>query len=473
MTGFRGIVTAFRIHPGQYLMIMPELKTISALLLAVCLTLVPSAAGDTVAAEPAEAPVPDETGPLLLTVPETVERVKARNLQLLLQNEQVRRALEQTYQRRAALLPQFGARAQQTRTQIASDRGALVTGLPPFNSFSARIEGSLPLIDAQKFADYRIAKLALAIERFDYEVAVQDVLDQVMFTYFTHLRDLRTVEILEGNLARALQLLDLAEQQFDAGVAVKIDVTRAEVRVAGAKRALMEARTDADESILQLKTLLDLDLARPVSLDRSIGVEIDSPRALRLFGEQLDLMEVRPEFTSRQRQLDQAVLAKRAVNWQRLPEIDLFADWGYDSAEALDGDEGEAWLIGIRATVPIWEGGRIAAERREAKAAIRQNRFAVEQVRNEIQREFEFAGLEMDSRYEQIEFARDEVRLGQDEVDQAQQRYREGLADNRELIDAQQSLADAEESLVRAVYLYGLSRLSFARSIGAVERVVN
>jgi outer membrane protein TolC len=94
-------------------------------------------------------------------------------------------------------------------------------------------------------------------------------------------------------------------------------------------------------------------------------------------------------------------------------------------------------------------------------------------LRNQIEREFKFSILEMDSLYAQIEIARDEVRLGRDEVEQANERYREGLGDNRELIDAQIRLADAERSHLNAIYLYGLSRLTFARSIGSVERVLD
>jgi outer membrane protein TolC len=152
--------------------------------------------------------------------------------------------------------------------------------------------------------------------------------------------------------------------------------------------------------------------------------------------------------------------------------VSLFADWGYDSNDIADDDKGEAWMVGVQASVPIWEGGRIAAEHREAKAVVRQNKYAQRQLKNQIERQFKFAMLEMDSRYAQIEIARDEVRLGNDEVEQARERYNEGLADNRELIDAQQRLADAEDSHLRAIYLYGLSRLAFARSIGSVERVL-
>ena len=118
------------------------------------------------------------------------------------------------------------------------------------------------------------------------------------------------------------------------------------------------------------------------------------------------------------------------------------------------------------------KGGRIAAEKREAAAALRQNEYQMRDLRNRIEREFKFSIIEMDAHYAQIEIASDEVRLGRDEVEQALERYREGLADNRELIDAQNRLAGAERSHLRAIYLYGLSRLAFARSIGAVERVL-
>lgn len=410
--------------------------------------------------------------PLFLNMEEVIERVKGQNLEVLLQKEGVRRALERTYQRRAALLPQFGLRGQQMRQQLGQGFAGAALNAPPFNSFGARIEGSLSLVDAQRYADYRIAKLAHAIEQLDYEVAVQDILDQAIFLYFTQLRDMRRVEIIEGNLKREEQLLNLARQQFDAGVAVKIDVTRAEVRRATVQRSLMEAKTEADNSMLQMKNLLDMDLELPVVLDRSLVEAIKSPPALRRYGQMADLAELRPELESQDKQLEQAVLAERAVTWQRLPSVRLFADWGYDSNKALDGDEGEAWMVGIEASMPIWEGGRIAAERREAQAAVRQNELARRQLGNEIQRQFKFAILDMDSRYAQIEIARDEVRLGNDEVEQARERYNEGLADNRELIDAQQRLADAEDSHLRAIYLYGLSRLAFARAIGSVERVL-
>lgn len=410
--------------------------------------------------------------PLHLSLDDVVDRVKNHNLQLLIKQESVRRALEQSYQRRAALLPQFSLRAEQSRRKLARGFTSEAVESPPFDSFGSRVQASLSVFDTQRYADFRIARLNYAIARKDFDVATQDYLDQAIMLYFTQLRDLRSIEIAKGNLGREQALLELASQQYEAGAAVKIDVTRAEVRVATERRALMEAETEVESSILELKSLLDIDLNQEVRLDNTIIEGIHAPLSIKRYGSLEALTQLRPELQSQQQVLKQAELTKLAAAWQRLPTVELFADWGYDSGKAFDNEEGEAWLVGLRATLPLWEGGRIAAEKREAAAALRQNEYEMRDLRNRIEREFKFSIIEMDARYAQIEIASDEVRLGRDEVEQALERYREGLADNRELIDAQNRLAGAERSHLRAIYLYGLSRLAFARSIGAVERVL-
>lgn len=419
-------------------------------------------------------PVPAEpvSEPLFLTVDAMIEHIKAQSPRVLFEKESVKRALEKSFQQRAVLLPQLSIQSQQTRQQLGSGFAGDDFESSPYNSFNSRVVGTQTLFDTQKYAQYRVAKLGEAIARHDYDVALQDILGQAVQLYFTHLRDLRRVEISQGNIERDLELLELAQEQFNAGAAIKIDVTRAEVRVATERRALMEAEALVNDSILQLKALLDVDLERELLLDRSIIEGIKSPPSLKKYASMEELLQLRPELASEQLQLEQAQLAKKAAAWQRLPSVELFGEWGYDTGEAFDGGETEAWLVGIRAKIPIFEGGRISSERREAAAVVRQREYMMRELVNRIEREFRFAMIDMDSRYAQIEIARDEIRLGRAEIEQAEERYREGLADNRELIDAQQRLSDAENSHLRAVYLYGLSRLAFARAIGSVERVL-
>lgn len=410
----------------------------------------------------------------VLTLDAMYELIKETSPQVLFERESVRRALEQSYQQRAALLPQISLSSSQTRQQFGRGFAGDAFEAPPFNSFGTRVEGTQTVFDADKYARYRIAKLGHAIAELDFDVAVQDILDQAVQLYITQLRDLNQKKIVEGNIERSQDLLQQARDQLAAGAGVRIDVTRAEARVIEDERDLWIARTNIETSMLHLKALLDLDLDSELKLDDSIIHILKAPPSMEDYKMKGNaLIGARPELASQKTRLDQALLARKAASWQRLPSVELFGDWGYDSDEAFSNDYDEAWLIGVRASVPIFEGFRIEAEKREAAAAARQASYEMRVLQKRIESEFRTAMFDMNSRFKEMELARKEIELGHDEVKQANLRYREGLADNRELIDAQQRLADAERSQLNSAYLYGLSRLAFARAIGAVETVLD
>lgn len=451
-----------------------KFKTFSALMLSICVLSAEMAEELEPTVVASEVDTISDSAPHVINLKFIFERIRSYNPRVLFEKEAVQRALQRSYQTRAAYLPQVSLFASQTRQQLGRGFGGNpLLNNPPFNSFTAGVEARQTLLDTQVYSEFRIAKLQSLIAESNYDVAIQDILEQAVQTYFTVLRDMQRVVIVEGNIVREQELLDLATNQFKNGVATKIDVTRAEVRVASQKRSLMVAETALEDSSLQLRALLDLDLDSEWTVDRRIIERVKAPPEVSRYASMGDLLEERPELYSQRKQLEQAKLAEFAADWQRLPKLDVFARWGIDSDEAFDGDEEEAWLVGIEASLPLFAGGSIRARKLEAEAAVRQFEHLLHELRVSLQREFKFTLTDMQSRYAQISIASEEIRLGFDEVALAKERYREGFADNRELIDAQQNLANAELSHLNAIYLYGLSRLAFARSIGSVERITD
>ncbi len=407
--------------------------------------------------------------PVHLNEAVVIERVREQNLLLLFEREGVRRALESMYQERASLLPSLSLNAVQTRNRLTRSFSGAALDPVYVNQFDASLVGTQTLFDVERFAAYRVAQLEYAVARLDYETVEQDVLAQALGLYYTQLRDRSAVRLSEGTIRRNQDLYELAVNQFDAGAATRIDVTRAEVELARSRRQLLQSRTNVADSALRLKTLLDIGADRPIELDRTPLGGVRPDPDLKQSGEKRGEAAYRPELLAQRERLNQAEEVRRAARLQRLPTLELFGEWGYQTEEAFDGNEEEAWLVGVRMSMPIFEGFRIGAEMREAAAAVRQNEFRLRDLENEVRREFEFALVNLESRYEQIAIAGDEERLARDELDLALERYRGGVADNRELIDAQQRLAVAEDEYLQAVFLYHLSRVDFARSVGSVE----
>lgn len=464
----------------DYFPMLRELKTFNALL---CVSLFTAVFAHAQKNEPAAASVAvpasiHMTTAMLeepvMTLEAMYQLIKDANPQVFLEKETVQRALEQSFQQRAALLPRISLSASQTRQQFGRGFAGDSFEAPPFNSFGTRVEAAQTVFDTEKYARYRIAGLEHAIAEMNYDVAVQDILDQAVMLYFTQLRNQNQQRIVESNRQRSKELLKLAKDQLAAGAGVRIDVTRAEARVLEDERNLWTAKADVQTSLLQLKALLDIDLDVDLKLDTTIIDGLNAPPSLEAYQSKgVSLIGQRAELASQKKRLDQALLARKAAAWQRLPSVELFGDWGYDSDKAFSGDYNEVWLVGVRATIPIFEGFRIGAEKREAAAAARQASHQMRVLEMRIESEFRIAMFEMETRFKEIQLAHQGIELGHDEVEQAALRYREGLADNRELIDAQQRLADAERSQLNAAYFYGLSRLAFARAIGDVETVLD
>lgn len=418
--------------------------------------------------------VPEETLHPIMTLDMMFERIRETSPEILIERERVRRALEEKIQERAALLPQVSLAASQIRQQLGLGFFGGQFESKPFNSFGSQLELTQTVFDAERYANYGLAQLEQAIAKMEYEVVYQDILERAVNLYFTQLRDLNQKKIIEGDIERSRELLQLASDRLEAGAGVEIDVTRAQARLAGDERELWTAEVAIQTSLLQLKVLLDMDMDADLEVDISLIDHLDAPPHLdsyRIKGD--SMIAMRPELAVQKKRLDQAELTRKAAVWKGLPNVELFGNWGYVGNDAFQDRQNEVWLVGMRASVPVFEGFRIAAQKRNAKFALKQQIYQMRIIEQEIEREFRTALFEMNARYKEIELAEKEVGFGHTEVRQAFLRYREGLVDNRELIDAQQRLADASRSHLNSAYLYSLSRLAFARSIGAVETVLD
>lgn len=408
---------------------------------------------------------------LRLSLAETLSRVESENLEVLLNREVVEQAVAAAQRQRAPLFPQISLESSQTRNQVVNiGRGldpVFSTQRPPADRFDARVTGSFPLIDASLIASYRAARLGIAVSEEDSLRVRQEVLNSAAQVYLTHLRNLRRFEVIEANIARGRALLKLAQDQLDAGVATQIDVTRAEVQLAVDEQARLQQETAVYQSGLLLKRLLNVDLRRGVVL-----TDFQASRYLPSDGPDVNMNEVladRPEYRRAERQLQQNRLERRAAAWERLPVLRAFGDYGYVSRHPFDGDEQRAWSAGVVATMPLFEGFRIHANKRLATSRVRATELELEQIQQNVSSELLFAWQDMRSRLAQIAVAEQNLRLAEEEIRLARIRFEQGVADNREIIDAQNRLAVAHDNYVEAVYQYNLSRLEYARSKGNVR----
>ena len=407
--------------------------------------------------------------PTTLTLEQALAAVERVNLNVLLSREAVVQAVEQATLARAPVLPIINGTAQQRRSLAVPLTNTGVTTARPTNRFEALLTGNLSLLDLQRWSALRSARIGADVARADYANVIQSVLASVAQSYFTHLRNLRRLEVLDANIARARSLYDLARNQLNAGVATQIDLTRAEAQLAQAEQARLQQLTTDLQSELLLKRALDLPVARPLQLEdfqvrRGDGL-------LTIFAEDKTTFEKRADYLRAQKALEQAKADVRTAKFERLPALNVGGTYGRGAANFDDSYEPQ-WSANVGLSVPIFDGMRAGADRRIALARQRSQQARLHNLELQISSELRLAAQDASSRNAQVAVAEKNQRLAQDQLRLAQQRYQNGVADNREVVEAQTQLAIADDNLVEAVYQYNLSRVEFARAKGDVRAVL-
>ncbi len=408
--------------------------------------------------------------PANLTLEQALASAEGVNLTVLLSRETAAQAVEFVNQTRAGVLPNIVLSGQQRRTDsVTISNGAALSGLVN-NRFDGLFTGNYNLLNPQLLAALRSARAGVAVAEADYRATVQLVLANIANTYFTHLRNLRRLAVLDANIARSRALLELATNQFNAGVVTRIDVTRAESQLELDRQARLQQETTDYQSELTLKRLLAIEPVRPLQL-AEFNVQRTDPTQLGVGADQSTFAQ-RADWIRAQKAVEQSKLDVRTANYERLPSLALSGQYGQAAPKATDGGEKQEWFFGGIVSVPIFDGLRAGADRRAALSRQRSQELRLHDLELQISAELLLARQDAASRNAQIAVADNNLKLAREQLALAQERYRQGVADNLEVVQAQASLAVADDNFVEAVYLYNLSRVELARAKGDVRAVL-
>lgn len=409
--------------------------------------------------------------PELLTFESMLDRIENENLRVLLNRETIVQSLQQVKVERATLLPSLKLYSQQNRTQSVFIGFAGSQNI--FNRFDAKIQGSFTVFDLTKWSDFQNARMGYRISESSHQALVQSILLEAAQAYITHIRNLKSLELIEANIARDQRLLDLALHSFEAGIANAIDVTRAEGKLAKDQQERLQAQADVHQSELTIKEMLNLDMHEKLDFDYGffdqmrLGSDVGEAKPLEV------AFTKRPDYKEAKQQIRSRELALKSATAEHLPKFSVKGEYGYASSEIYDTQYGEQWSIGVEAELPLFEGGRILAERVRARSEIRQKERALLNLKKQIESEYDLTLFNLSSRFEQIPLAQKQVVLAEQELYFAENRFKNGIADNQEVISAQATLASAQDAEVDAIYRFYLAKLQLNFAVGDVKSVLD
>lgn len=359
----------------------------------------------------------------------------------------------------ARLLPQVSLGAYQQKAWRKSSN----IELSPFDSFNSKIAVSQRIFDLTALAKAEAGKIKWKKSLLEKGLAQEEVILVTASTYIEVLRMRGKIKAARKDIGLARQLLVLAQHQLNGGLASRVDVTRAKTQLAGQKARIQGLKLNEYHAQLELKRIIGIPLSENIELTDSLSLQ---KRVWPEIGKALrDVLNNRLEIRIALAQLDYSSKQLLAAKYQRLPKIEVSADYGV-SAPVPQGNLEDVSEGSLRVSLPVWEGGNIKADIKRQTYLKKADKIKLDQLYQKIEEDIRFAFEGLRSSRAQVSSHREVARLALKELKLAKDRFAAGIDDNIEVIDAETVLAQARDSYAQALAQYEQACLNLYGALG-------
>ncbi|GHT38983.1 hypothetical protein FACS189437_01120 [Bacteroidia bacterium] len=334
------------------------------------------------------------------------------------------------------------------------------------NAYNAGLDASWLLWSGgQVRAGVKIAKNAELTGDYNLQSVRDDIERQVKDMAYLIFLSNAVVKVQEGYLDIAKQNLQEIKLKYKEGLSSNLDLLSQEVSVANIEPQVIKARNSYELGTLYLKRLLNKDPEDNIFLIWNDFNVIKEPKPL----EELYALAAanRPDLTLSRLNVDIAkewVTVARAGNF---PTVSAFGTKYYNAQTngGLPGGNDYYWTstVGLRVSMPLFEGFRVKAQVDQKELAYEQARRNDEDLQRAVRISIKSAWLNFYEARKRMGSGDTVIQQSRQNLESMRKRYRAGLASRLELDDAAVALANAQLQYVQAVHdaLVALSDLRF------------
>jgi outer membrane protein len=383
--------------------------------------------------------------------------------------------LEKLPQGRSLLLPDVSLNANSTFNEDSILYPNAPNNLPfpqgafRFNSHGYGVTLVQPLFRQQNWVIYTESELQVAQADAQFKNAQNDLILRVAKAYFDVLIAQDTVELAEAQKAAISEQLEQAKRNFEVGTATITDTHEAQSRY-----DLVDAQEIAARSNLEIKKRELQQLTN------------EMPDQLQHLGKQFKLQGPQP--ADMQKWVDLAQqgnlqltaaqiseqLAEKEVARNRgghYPTVDLVANYSQTRANGGTfgvGNQNSYKSVGVQLNVPIFEGGRIQSQWREAEANRDRAKDELENTRRTTATQTRQAYLGVYNGMAQVKALQAALKSSESLLEASKLGQQVGVRTNLDVLNAQQQLYSTRRDLYQAEYTYLLSELQLKAAVGGL-----
>lgn len=288
------------------------------------------------------------------------------------------------------------------------------------------------------------AEAAVLAQRESLRNTEQTVFFSVVDAYMSVIRDGSFLSLRESEIAFLREQVRAANDRLQVGEGTRTDVAQADARLQAAIAGLAAGRANLQASKAAYRQVVGRDpkkLTSKNSIEKLLPAKLESAIAQALRNH--------PAVLASEHAVDASIFAVKVAEGALLPSVSLQGSvsrsWDTQSADIVDNAQ-----IGLRASIPLYQGGGEHSDVRKAKEQLGAARIQVDIVRDQVRAGVVSAWSQYQAAVGSIEAARAQVEAQQLVLSGVIEEQRVGQRTTLDVLNAQSELISARANLIQA-----------------------
>lgn len=384
-------------------------------------------------------------------------------------------ARENIPQARAQLLPNVALSVSRNRIDMTRTQPGLqgtTTVDEDYFSYNQTLQLRQPIYRKPLIAGLDQARSIVVEAEATLEQTLQELGSRVASAYLEALLALDQLSLVEQQRMTLEVQLDAARKAFAAGSGIRTDIDEARARLDMNHADALQAQQHVEYTRRQLELLVGGPVGSLASLDtaRLPLLPPDPP----VFRDWLSLAEdASPEIAALRARVETARTEVEKASGGHYPTLDAVALYSRSGSENITSPETRYrnWVLGLQLNVPIYSGGMISSQVRQALAQLTRAEELLEAAREDLSLRLHREYRGVTEGVLRVQALEQSVRSSQELVVSTRRAFSAGSRTRLDILNAEQALQVARRDLAQARYQYLLSRLRLALLAGNDRRV--
>lgn len=308
----------------------------------------------------------------------------------------------------------------------------------------------------------------LANAGFNYNSALQDLILAVHTQYFKLLGAMEDLKSAKANEAMYKKAFDEASRKYDVGLAALNDKLQTQTSYEQSKLQVLQMQNAVKQNQGELATTLNLPpqtifkLKQPpkdrdlTALGKKDTIEKMIEQAIR----------ERDEIKAQEMTLNATNATLRELKASRYGAFSLSAESGYNNSWKDSRSYNRDNSIGLNYKIPLFTGFDTSYKISAAKYKREQERYNLENLRNQIKNEVWSAYHNYQTAMKSYDVSKKVLKSAEENERVAFRSYEVGSTDIINLLTAETQLAEARDAVINAFYMVLIDKATLYRAIG-------